>query len=258
MTKINFNGSFKDIIKQIILNHPALKKSYSQKFPNSKYSLDFILDEIIYVLKTGISWRNLRSSINWNTLFHHFSRFVKYNIFKTLFTKLRRNHFKTKNSNIKIIDSSFIPNKYGRNFISRNKFYKNKTGTKISLITDIDGIPLSILVNKGSIHDLSFIKEHVKDCKCIIKNSVILADKGYESKKMRNYILSYNSSFMIMKKKNMTTAYSFNKNLYRKRIKIENTFQKLKSFRRLMIRFDALIENFLSFIYIAASLLLLK
>ena len=38
---------------------------------------------------------------------------------------------------------------------------------------------------------------------------------------------------MVQKKKNMIKTYEYNKELYRKRIRIENTFQKMKVFRRI-------------------------
>ncbi len=37
--------------------------------PNSKYKLNENLDDIFYVLKTGISWRNLRSTIPWKSIY---------------------------------------------------------------------------------------------------------------------------------------------------------------------------------------------
>ena len=155
----NNEFSFIQIIKKIILKNKFLSKSFTCDHPNSKYSLDFIISEIIYVLKTGISWRNLRSSINWNTLYWHFKRFVNHNIFYKTFNFLRKKYYKNNKTNIQIIDSTFICNKYGKNKIARNKFYKNKNGNKISLLTDVNGVPLSVLVNKGTVHDLSFIEK---------------------------------------------------------------------------------------------------
>ena len=77
--------SFIKDIKMIIMKTKALKKLYSKIHPNTKHSLDDILSEIIYVLKTGVSWRNLRSPIKWQTIYFHFKRFVKHNIFIRLF-----------------------------------------------------------------------------------------------------------------------------------------------------------------------------
>ena len=57
--------SIKKIFKQVVFNS-KLKQSYFKKHSNSKYSLDLIIDELLYFLKSGISWRMLRSPIKWS------------------------------------------------------------------------------------------------------------------------------------------------------------------------------------------------
>ena len=254
-----FPLKFKDILKNIISKNKILNKAYNYNHPNKKYSLDLIIDEIIYVLKTGISWRNLRSSINWNTLFHHYRRFVKYNIFKKLFNHMRKKYTVKNKSQIHIIDSSFIQNKYGRNYVARNKFFKNKKCTKISLITDINGIPLSLLFNKGTVHDLSFIEKHINDCyysKKTNDNTYLLADKAYESKKHRKLLQEHKYQLIVPKKKNAKVKYYFDPIMYKKRILIEIAFGRLKAFRRIMIRYDAYLSSYKGFVQLGASMLI--
>ena len=113
------------LLKNYIILNKSIGKFYLKSFPNSKYSLEHILGDILYVLKTGIAWRDLRSTITWQTVYFHFKRFTKYNIFKQLFFKLRKLYINSLKDNILSIDSSFIANKYGKNKISRNKFFKN-------------------------------------------------------------------------------------------------------------------------------------
>jgi hypothetical protein len=54
-------------------------------------------------------------------------------------------------------------NKYGINKMAKNKFFKNKNCNKISIITDVNGISLSVLINKGTLHDIKFLDGHFKD-----------------------------------------------------------------------------------------------
>jgi transposase len=258
---IQLNLSFNKFLKNVIINDVNVKKYYNKSFPNSKYSLDVIIDGIIYILKTGISWRDfIHPSIHWNSLFFHFNRFVKFNIFKKAYLKLKASYLKSNNDNIFIIDSSFVQNKYGKNLIARNKFYKNKFGNKISLITDSHGIPISIFLNKGNIHDLSFIDKHLRDL-FIIKNNaphILLADKAYTSTNTRNKLALINCSIMVPNKLNAKNKLPFDKKLYKKRIIIEHTFQKLKNFRRINMRYDSYFSTFLSFIFLSASIIIFK
>ena len=259
---VTINISFKLYLKNFILNDANINKFYTHAFPNTHYNLDDILDGILYVLKTSICWRDSRSVVKWNSLYFHFSRFVKFNIFKKLFHHLRTIFMSKHSTNVQLIDSSFVMNKYGKNKIKRNKFFKNKNCNKISTITDIHGVPISILVNSGNVHDLSFINRHMNDLFILNKkfnqNIILLADKSYESKKVRRELQLKKYSLMIPKKKNMIVNYPFNKELYKNRIFVEHTFQKLKNFRRISIRYDALIRNYLAFVFLGASFLILK
>jgi len=259
---MKLNLSIIDVIKQTIFKNPILLKYYSHKFPNSKHDLDFILSEIIYVLKTGISWRNLRSRINYNTLYWHFNRFVKNNIFRDSFVYLRNKYSDFNKTDIQIIDSTFVMNKFGKNNISRNKWFKNKNCNKISLVTDLNGIPLSILFDSGNVHDLHFVKNHVEDLLVISrknKSNILLADKGYISKELRLQLRSkYNYSLMYPAKKNMKQLPYFNSELYKKRIKIEHSNRRLKLFRRIDARYDSYISTYSNFVFLAASIIIIE
>ncbi len=117
------------------------------------------IQNIIYILQTGLAWRQYRGIFNFNTLYWHFNRFVNHEIFK----------IKLYSPIIQYIDTSFVPNKCGRDKLSYNKFYNNKRGNKISCVTDSLGVPLSIFFNKDSTYDLSFIELHLKDTVKILK-----------------------------------------------------------------------------------------
>ena len=255
------NFDIKLEIKNIILNCNKLKYSYTKQHCNSKYSLDTIIDELFYFLKSGISWRLLRSTINYKTLFWHFSRFVKNNIFLKLFKKIRNIYLNKyiDNSCTLLIDSTIIYNKYGINKIGRNKFYKNKKTTKISQMTDINGFPLSILFMKGNYHDNSVFNKHIKDALLLVpnKNITVMADKAYSSK--NNYLLleSNNIKHIIPPRKNMkiVKTYKYNKNEYIKRIKVEHIFGRLKMYKRVIFRYDKYLRNFSGFVLLAYSLI---
>ena len=253
------NFDIKIEFKNIVLNSPAISSTFLKTHPNSKYSLDLIIDEIFYVLKSGVSWRTLRSPINSNTLFWHFSNFSKANIFSKLFAKIKSIYLKTFFPSVFLIDSTPITNKFGITKIGRNKFYKNKKITKISLLSDINGFPLSVFFMKGNYHDNSTFKKHIDDLLFIIpkRNKQILADKGYSSYYNYNYLASKNITHIIPPKKNMKIAkdYLYDQSKYIKRIKIEHIFARLKTFKRVHIRYDKKMPNFSAFTYLGFSII---
>lgn len=252
---MNFDIKFE--MKKIILNTDSLKNTYIGKYSNTKYTLDLIINEIFYFLKSGVSWRMLRSEINYKTLFWHYSRFVKANIFCRLFSVIRNKYINKyiKNDVSLLIDSTIIYNKNGRNKIGRNKFYKNKEVTKISLMIDINGFPLSVLFMKGNYHDNSVFDKHIRDA-CILlpkNNKKVMADKAYSSKNNYELLDGKNISHIIPPRKNMKIAksYTYDKNEYIKRIKIEQMFAKIKNYKRINLRYDKTIRNYSGFVYIA-------
>ncbi len=254
--------SFKEILIDTIIKNKNIGHLYLTNYHNTKYKLVDIIDDILFILKSGVSWRSLRSPIKWQSVYFHFKRFVTNNIFKQFYLSLRSQYFANSKTDVQIIDSTFIANKYGKNKIARNIFFKNKNCNKISYLTDSKGIPLSVIINSGNIHDSKFIDDHINDIFFLNKQhnnkNILLADKAYEGKDIRNSLLKNNYRLIIPPKKNTKVKYHFNKKLYKKRINIEHTFQKLKVFKRIQIRYDSNIDTYYSFVYLATSLIILN
>ena len=122
-----------DFIISHIKTNKNLSKLYSIKHPNSKYTLKSIINDIIYVLKTGISWRSIRSSNNWQSIYFHFKRFSKTNIFRSLFNSVKNKYIRQNNIDTIVIDSSFIPNKNYK-ILKRNNYSVNIKKNKKILV----------------------------------------------------------------------------------------------------------------------------
>jgi len=258
---IKLELSFIQLLKSFILRNELIGKYYSRKYGNSKLSLDYILEKILFILKTGISWRYIHS--HWETIYWHFRRFITNHIFSDLFHFLRNKYIKLIKPSIQLIDTTFILNKLGHSCIARNKLFKNKNCNKISAITDVNGIPLSVLFNSGNVHDLSFLNGHFSDLiivnkKYIHTNIKLLADKGYTSYSKKLLSKKFNYNLIVPPKSNMKQQKFYYKKLYKKRIFVEHFFQKLKLFRRIMIRYDKLISSFETFTFMATSFIIFR
>ena len=59
-----------------------------------KKDFTYYINEIFYVLKTGISWKNLRTELNNTTIFRMFQRLQAKNIFQLTFEKFIKIHQK--------------------------------------------------------------------------------------------------------------------------------------------------------------------
>jgi len=259
------------IIINVLIEHiktiPSLYKSFNFSYKHQKYHLSQYLEDILYVSKTGIAWRDLRSVINWNSVYKVFSKLRNHNIFKISHRSLLQKYVKrTPNKKLKYIltDTSFIPNKHGQSVVGCNKFYNRKKGTKISLITDANGIALDVKCYAGNVHDSKILLDQFKNCNLVQYNRTnnqhyyFLADAAYDCKAIKQQVIdmTYNPLICQNKRKikdiNKVRKFTCREEeIYKKRINVEHMFCRLKSNRRLQNRYDSKIESFNGFIYLA-------
>ena len=120
--------------------------------------------------------------------------------------------------------------------------------TKIHTIVDSNGITLTYLLSPGNTNDALIAIDLLSTIN--IKDSNILADKAYTSKDIRYYIEFYKATYTIPPKYNTKDKWSFNKETYKLRHKVECFFQRLKWFRRISTRYDKQDQTFINFVYI--------
>lgn len=245
-----------EFIKKVALNNEIINKKYINKHFNAVYTIDDFLDTLMYFIKTGVSIRNIRGSMSASAFYAHHSLFIKLGIYKKAFDILLKYYKKLLPQNSFAIDSSFIVNK-NSSFADFNKYYSSKKKcVKISLITDLNGIPVNVKISKGSMSDICLFFKH----NSFFNNNVIntfIADKGYNSSSIRDSLQSHNILVLIPKQKRNghnfieTKLSNEHKNIYAKRINIEHTFSKIKKFRYFNELHTVKITNYISSIYIS-------
>jgi hypothetical protein len=260
--------TFAEIIKNIILKS-SIRDSYNHTYHNQKYALSDIISEIIYVLKTGISWRNIRGIIKWQSIVYHFNKFRDTGIFKKALNKLLRIYKKDINkSEISYLtDTTFIKNNIGLSNTGRNPIFKNKNCFKLSFLSDLNGIPLDIQIGSGNLSEKSYLDKHIK---YVLKNKSkvktnLLADAGYDSSITRKKLIDNNIYPIIPFNKRNTKDNAKikylnddDKKLYKRRIKIENLFSWIKKNKRISEINEKIFSSYLNFVYLAVGLILFR
>jgi hypothetical protein len=198
----NNKESFIDIIEKIINKlEPKKNKNYCR---NQKYTTKEYISGIIEVITNNISWRKYNGKINGRILNNKHNYYSKLGVYDELY-KYNLNEYclKTKNSYSKYLsmDSTFIVNKNGTEKIGRNIYYKNKRGRKITAIVDSKGIPLNIHITSGNKHDCRIAPKIINQVKINKDTKYLIADKGYDSKKIREKIRKLKIKPIIAKRK---------------------------------------------------------
>jgi len=84
----------------------------------------------------------------------------------------------------------------------------------------------------------------------------LIADKGYDADaRVRSVLSAANKTAVIPPRSNRKQAIDYDVELYKQRHKIENFFSRLKDYRGIATRYDKTARNFLSGVYLAASLI---
>ena len=123
--------------------------------------------------------------------------------------------------------------------------------TKIHAIADAKGRLLSILLTGGEAHDCPPAQRLIRRTKAAKK---LLGDKAYDSAELRQWLNDRGTKPVIPNKSNRKQPFSFDKNSYKQRHRIENAFCRLKDFRRIATRYDRLARNFLASVCLVAAI----
>lgn len=91
-----------------------------------------------------------------------------------------------------------------------------------------------------------------------IEESQVIADRGYDSHELIDYIYNRGGEPTIPSKKGAKFDRQCDWWLYKERHLVENLFLKLKSYRRIATRYDKLACTYLGFLYIASILIWIK
>ena len=269
------------LIKNII-NYINLDKNLKSIFnhPNRKYNLKLLLKYVIQLLISGLSYRSItdytNKKIHWNTIYKFVIKLQQYNVISLTYydtvNKYISKNLKN-NKNILLTDTTLISNKLGIDNIGYNPQNPKHKVSKVSLITDVNGIPLAANIYKGSMSDSKILDMQldefiIKHPKILTNNNILLGDAGYDSNKLKNKVININIGKLLtarnkrnIKDKNKLEALKLSdkeKELLKKRIKVEHINAQLKKYKRLSLRYDKYSINYNLFLHLSCIDIILK
>jgi transposase len=125
--------------------------------------------------------------------------------------------------------------------------------TKIHMVADSKGMPISFTLSDGNINDSAIAPDLIAQ---LVSTQFLVADKGYDSEAIRALIYAKGANPIIPRKSNSTVGNAdMNWDLYKSRHLVENLFARLKHFRAIATRYDKLQQNFKSIVALACGFL---
>lgn len=114
---------------------------------------------------------------------------------------------------------------------------------------------LRFIVTKGNENDCTQTKNLLAST--IREGMYILGDRAYDTDNIVNYIMEREAYAVIPSRKNRKVQREYYEEIYKDRNRIERFFNRLKNFRRIATRYDKLVLSFISFIQLAAILIMI-
>ncbi len=129
-------------------------------------------------------------------------------------------------------------------------------------ITDAAGLPVAACLASASIHEVKLAETALDSLFIAEKPEKLIGDKAYDSDKLDDDLLRKQGVEMIAPhRRNRTkpkTQDGRKLRRYQRRWKVERLFAWLQNFRRLVVRYERHADNFLAFLLLACSVILLR
>lgn len=239
-----------------------------------------IVEGIFWILRTGAPWRDLPEKHGpWQTVYDRYVRWRKDGTREQILSCLQTQADLNGNIDWSLfcIDGSHIrasraaaggrgqtePDEPLDHSLGRSR---GGFGSKIHLVCDGKGNPISLWVTAGQVHDSTQFERTFNEVNiCRPKGrprkrpDVIAADKAYSAQRIRAWLRNHNIKGVIpersdQKKRRASKPgrpLNFDKELYRSRNVVERLFGWLKECRRLATRYEKLTVNFIEMVKLA-------
>jgi len=122
--------------------------------------------------------------------------------------------------------------------------------TKIHMATDANGQPIRLILTGGQAAD----SPQGIPLLTGIKADYVLADKGYDSDGILNFVQGQGAIAVIPPRSSRRVIRAYDKEVYKQRNLIERAFNRLKQWRRIATRYDRRSLYFMAVLQLASAI----
>ena len=221
-----------------------------------------VLAGIVWVLRTGARWKDLPKCFpSYQTCHRRFQQWVRCGvlnrIFKVLYSEVPRPQCRMLESSI---DGTYVPAQRGGQCVGR---CRSGRATKIMVVADAAGLPMAVTIADGSRHDVRLVEQTLDAAVTRFLSPLLIGDKAFDSRPLAESLWKDRQVTLIAPKRGGVRASRRSQDprrmrRYRRRWKVERLIAWLKQFRRVLTRWESKAANFLGFLHLACSLILLR
>lgn len=220
-----------------------------------KPDLREIVEGMFYRMRAGCPWRDLPEAFGpWNKIYKRFRAWCQTGKWRCIFGAA----IDDPDLEWAFIDGSYAKahqHSAGAPGPDTQAIGKSRAGStsKIHMVVGSFGLPVVFDITGGQVADCMAAPELIVQ---VSQADSVVADKGYDSEKIRQQIEAQDSQPVIPRRRNSVKGNDdLDRGLYRYRHLVENVFAKLKHYRAVATRFDKLKKHYEGVVAMACTLL---
>ena len=221
-----------------------------------------VLEAVLWILNTGAQWHMLPQYYpNYKTVHRRFQRWCERQVLRDVLCTLA-NELRDQggiDESECFIDAMFSPAKGGGEGIGPTKRGK---GVKIMGIVDRGGLPLAASTHAANHHEVTLVQLTFDFYMIEAKPENLIGDKAYDSDhldaELRQQGIEMIAPHRVSRRKLRRTQDGRRLRRHQRRWLVERFFSWIQWQRRILIRWEYYVHNFLGFVQLACALILLK
>jgi transposase len=138
---------------------------------------------------------------------------------------------------------------------------KRGKGTKLMALADASGLPLAVHAASASPHELTLVEATLAASCAGEEPERLIGDRAYDSDPLDGALEGRGIEMIAPHRRNRKkrkTQDARKLRRYKRRWKIERLFAWLSNFRRLVVRYERRVENYLGFVKLGCIVILLR
>ena len=210
-----------------------------------------MLSAMLYVLRTGVPWRDLPECYGpWSSVYTRYRRWGKAGLFARMLAVLASGAA----GELRHLDCSHIKlhqhgtNPPGGQAAQAMGRTKGGLNTKLAAAVEARGRVVAVALAPGQQHD----QKAVLPLLPALRGGRVVADKAFANGAFHRQLQHHHLRACLPAKKRERHSAPFHRGYYRRRHQVENFFGRIKCFRRISTRYDKLAATFLGFVHLAA------
>lgn len=223
------------------------------------------MEAIFFVLRTGCQWNALNGTgiCSSSSAHRRFQEWTEAGVFRELWKCGLEEYDELKGIewDWQALDGAMTKAPFGGAATGPNPTDRAKSGVKRSVLTDGAGVPLGVAVSGANQPDYQLVRKTVESIPVPRPEPTeeqpqgMCLDKGYDYREVYDFLEEFRYTAHVRARGEEARKLKEEAGFRARRWVVERTHSWMNRFRRILVRWDKKVDNYLAFIHLACSLI---